>query len=62
MTAAWTPEQVVSSELARNLIDAQFTDLRGCRVEPFGVGWDNTTFLVDSRLVFRFPAAPSATC
>src|SRR5205807_10467324 len=55
MAPPWTPEQVVSVGLASSLIDAQFPDLRGCSVEPFGAGWDNTAFLVDGRLVFRFP-------
>jgi len=55
MTPEWTPEHVVPPGLASRLVDAQFPDLRGCRVEPFSVGWDNTAFLVDGRVVFRFP-------
>lgn len=55
MTQAWTPERVVAPELARSLIEEQFPDLRGSAVEPFGVGWDNTAYLVGGRLVFRFP-------
>jgi aminoglycoside phosphotransferase (APT) family kinase protein len=55
MTQSWTAEQVVTPELSRDLIGAQFPDLAGRPVEPLGVGWDNTAYLVDGRLVFRFP-------
>jgi aminoglycoside phosphotransferase (APT) family kinase protein len=55
MAQVWRPEQVVSAALARSLVEAQFPDLRGLDIEPFGVGWDNTAYLVDGRIVFRFP-------
>jgi aminoglycoside phosphotransferase (APT) family kinase protein len=55
MAEVWRPEQVVSASLARSLVESQFADLRGLAIEPFGVGWDNTAYLVDGRFVFRFP-------
>jgi len=55
MTLSWTPGHVVSPELARSLIAAQFPELETDQVELFGEGWDNTAYLVDGRVVFRFP-------
>jgi aminoglycoside phosphotransferase (APT) family kinase protein len=52
--AEWDAEIVVDAELARALIRGQFPAL-GRTVEPFGSGWDNTAYLVDEELVFRFP-------
>jgi aminoglycoside phosphotransferase (APT) family kinase protein len=37
------------------LIASQFPALSLGSIEPFGNGWDNTAFLVDDALVFRFP-------
>jgi aminoglycoside phosphotransferase (APT) family kinase protein len=52
---AWTAEEVVSPELAAELIADQFPALGQVRVAPLGVGWDNTAYLVNDRYVFRFP-------
>jgi aminoglycoside phosphotransferase (APT) family kinase protein len=52
---AWTAEEVVSAELAAELCAEQFPELAPARVEPLGVGWDNTAYLVNGELVFRFP-------
>jgi len=52
--AEWDAEIVVSPELALELIREQFPGL-GRSVEPLGNGWDNTAYLVDGELVFRFP-------
>jgi len=52
--AEWLPEVVVSPELALELVREQFPGL-GRTVEPFGNGWDNTAYLVDGEIVFRFP-------
>ena len=51
----WHPEHAASPELARRLIERRFPALAPARVEPFGFGWDNTAFLVNSVYVFRFP-------
>jgi aminoglycoside phosphotransferase (APT) family kinase protein len=52
--AEWDAEIVVSPELAGELIREQFPGL-GRAVDPFGRGWDNTAYLVDGELLFRFP-------
>lgn len=52
--AEWDAEIVVGLELARDLIREQFPGL-GTTLEPFGNGWDNTAWLADGEIVFRFP-------
>jgi aminoglycoside phosphotransferase (APT) family kinase protein len=51
----WAADIDIDTALAARLIAAQFPHLQGRAVEPFGVGWDNAAFLVDGRIVFRFP-------
>jgi len=55
MAEPWAPERAVSAEEARALIESQHPALAPATVEPFGVGWDNTAFLVNAAFVFRFP-------
>ena len=55
MAEPWAADVELSAADAGRLIARQFPPLAGARVEPFGVGWDNAAFLVDGRLVFRFP-------
>jgi aminoglycoside phosphotransferase (APT) family kinase protein len=52
--AEWDAEIVVSPELALELVREHFPGL-GRTIEPLGSGWDNTAYLVDGELVFRFP-------
>jgi aminoglycoside phosphotransferase (APT) family kinase protein len=56
----WSAERVVDDAMARALVESQFPDLAPARVEPFGVGWDNTAYLVGGEWVFRFPRRPIA--
>lgn len=58
MSHPWEAEFDLTIGLAKNLIADQFPELRGTNVEPFSQGWDNTAFLVNSNLVFRFPHRP----
>jgi aminoglycoside phosphotransferase (APT) family kinase protein len=51
----WTANIHIDLLLARSLVASQFPALSLQRIEPFGNGWDNTAFLVDDALVFRFP-------
>jgi aminoglycoside phosphotransferase (APT) family kinase protein len=51
----WRPEILVDSNLARELLERAFPELRPVTVEPLAEGWDNTVFLVNGTLVFRFP-------
>ncbi|MEW5852478.1 MAG: phosphotransferase [Myxococcota bacterium] len=53
--AEWRAEITVTAELATQLIRSQFPDVEARRVTLLGAGWDNTVFLVDDTLVFRFP-------
>ena len=55
MTSPWIAEQTVDAGLAIELIESQFPELAPARVELLGVGWDNTAFLVNGEIVFRFP-------
>lgn len=52
---AWIPERVVSPELARSLIEAEFPEFRPAGVELLGQGFDNTAYRVNGAWVFRFP-------
>jgi aminoglycoside phosphotransferase (APT) family kinase protein len=53
--ARWEPEIVVDDRLARNLVETQFPQFTGAPMRRFGSGWDNAAYLVDDRIVFRFP-------
>ena len=55
MSQPWEAERIVSPELAMALVREQFPELAPRRIEPFGSGWDNTAYLIDGALVFRFP-------
>lgn len=55
MSPEWSAEQVVTEELARQLIEGQFRDLRPVRLRLLGEGWDNTAWEVNETWVFRFP-------
>ena len=55
MPAAWTPEFVVGAADAERLISTAFPELRPVRAMLLGAGWDNTAFLINDSLVFRFP-------
>jgi aminoglycoside phosphotransferase (APT) family kinase protein len=52
---AWTPEFVVAEEQALRLITAQFPVFEHPFLRLLGEGWDNTVWLVDESVVFRFP-------
>ena len=51
----WDPERVVDEAMARALLREQFPDLALDSVEPLGVGWDVTVYLVDGTWAVRFP-------
>jgi len=55
MTGPWAAEHIVKPDLAQRLIEDQFTDLRPVQLELLGEGWDNTAYLVNNLIVFRFP-------
>jgi aminoglycoside phosphotransferase (APT) family kinase protein len=51
----WRPERVVDERLARLLIRDRYPELAAGEMRLLGEGWDSTVWLVDGRLVFRFP-------
>src|SRR5437867_11750583 len=51
----WKPDWVVTSELAKALVETSFPALAPVVVKEFGIGWDNTVVLVNNSFVFRFP-------
>ena len=59
MNQPWQAEREVTAELALALVREQFPELDARRAEPFGSGWDNTAYLVDGAIVFRFPRKQS---
>jgi len=51
----WAAEIHVDEALVRRVLGEQFPDLPLDSVRLLGEGWDNFVWLVDERLVFRFP-------
>lgn len=51
----WLAQREVSPSEALGLISAQFPELADSTIELYGVGWDNTVFLIAGAYVFRFP-------
>jgi aminoglycoside phosphotransferase (APT) family kinase protein len=59
MMEPWVAEREVPAELALSLIREQFPQLGARAAQPLGSGWDNTAYLVDGAVVFRFPRKQS---
>lgn len=55
MTHQWEPEQIIEPPLALQLIRDQFPELSSKNIRLLGAGWDNTAFIIDEELIFRFP-------
>lgn len=55
MGQQWDADHQVTEREAAALIAGQFPALAPAHLSLLGVGWDNVAFLVDRRLVFRFP-------
>jgi aminoglycoside phosphotransferase (APT) family kinase protein len=51
----WAPDWVVTPELARSLVDEVWPALRPVSASDIGAGWDNSAYLINGSLVFRFP-------
>jgi aminoglycoside phosphotransferase (APT) family kinase protein len=52
---AWDAEVVVDEALARRLIGSQFPELPLQSLRHLAEGWDNTVWLADDEVAFRFP-------
>lgn len=55
MRSTWEADFEITPAKARMLIERQFPPLAPVRLAPFGRGWDNTAFLINDGIVFRFP-------
>lgn len=55
MTHQWEPQQIIEPPLALQLIREQFLELPAKNIRLLGAGWDNTAFIIDEELIFRFP-------
>lgn len=51
----WDADLELSIGKAAGLIDRRFPILCPAQLELFGIGWDNTAYLVNGEYVFRFP-------
>lgn len=60
MTRPWQGEIDVTEDVVRKLLHSQFPAMDTTQVRLLGKGWDNTAFLIDDALVFRFPRKSSA--
>lgn len=54
MTNSWNPERTWTTDEVRNVIRNQCPGVMAETAIPYGSGWDNAAFLIDSRWVFRF--------
>jgi aminoglycoside phosphotransferase (APT) family kinase protein len=55
MTRQWEAEQIIEPPLALQLIQEQFPELNAKHIHLLGAGWDNTAYIIDEELIFRFP-------
>lgn len=55
MPHQWEPEQIIEPPLALQLVQEQFAELRAEKIRLLGAGWDNTAFVINDDLIFRFP-------
>jgi aminoglycoside phosphotransferase (APT) family kinase protein len=55
MARQWEAEQTIEPPMALQIIKEQFPELSAESIRLLGVGWDNTAFVINEDLVFRFP-------
>lgn len=55
MAKPWEADITVNEALVRSLLVEQFPHLDPFKISWFNEGWDNTLFLINDRLLFRFP-------
>ncbi len=55
MTHPWEAEQTIEPPLALRLIREAFPELGAETIRLLGAGWDNTAFIINEELIFRFP-------
>lgn len=55
MAHLWDPDKTIDESLALKLIKNQFPHLMAKTIRLLGNGWDNTAFLINDEIIFRFP-------
>jgi len=55
MSYQWEPEQVIEPPTALRIIQEQFPRLLAKHIRLLGAGWDNTAFILNDEMIFRFP-------
>lgn len=55
MSFEWEAEKTIETSLAKELIQKQFPKIYCNSIRKLGSGWDNTAFVIDEKLIFRFP-------
>lgn len=55
MVYQWEPQQTLEPPLALKLIQEQFPGISAINIRLLGAGWDNTAFVINEDLIFRFP-------
>lgn len=53
--AEWDAEIVVSSSEVAEIVGKKYAEFRHSHVTEYAAGWDNTAFLVNDAVLFRFP-------
>src|SRR5215212_7632302 len=48
-------DRELTAEIVRDVVREQFPELAAATVERMGDGWEHEAYLVDARVVFRFP-------
>ena len=52
----WHADILITEELAKNCLQDQFPLLSPIKtIKCIGEGWDNKVFLVNEKIIFRFP-------
>lgn len=58
----WHPDILVTEALVKQCIQEQFADLTPiAEIECIGEGWDNKVYLINQKIIFRFPHREVAT-
>lgn len=55
MSHQWKAEQIIEPPMALQSIKEQFPELSAENIRLLGAGWDNTAFIINEELIFRFP-------
>ncbi len=54
-THQWEAEKTIEPPAALKLIQEKFPELHAKHIRLLGVGWDNSAFVIDEAMIFRFP-------